>query len=160
MISQLYIFSPGSYVVADEWNGNFAAIDNSNTDCEEAIADANSVICFEDSDMTQVFAAINAGANSVNIPGTSITLSPNIEYYKALSNGTDLTVTIPDSMVGESRLVISTADDRPLAPITFLYSGDVVWNNGIADWYLAGTKFVFIYVINGTAYIKMVSSEE
>lgn len=159
MINSLYVFVAGSYVVADEWNSNFSAIGASNSDCADAIIDAYEVICFMDSDLTQVFNVIKATKDSTSIPGTSVVLSPNNEYYKSLSNGTDLAVSIPSDFIGEARIVIKTFNDRILAPIIFTYSGDVVWNNGIADWYKAGTKFVFIYVINGIAYIKMLGTE-
>lgn len=159
MINSLYVFSKDLPVVAAEWNANFNAITKSNTDCAAAIVDANSVIAFEDSNLTSVYDIIKQSPNSFNIPGNNITLSVNCEYYKALATGSDLIATIPADFEGECRIIISTTENRVLAPITFIYTGDVVWKNGIADWYLAGTKAVFIYVINGTAYIKMIQME-
>jgi len=159
MINSLYIFSKDLPVVAAEWNANFNAIAKSNTDCAAAIVGANSVIAFEDSDLTNVYNAVKQSPNSFNIAGSAVTLSVNCEYYKALSSGNDLTVNIPTSYQGEGRIIISTNDTRLLTPIIFNYSGTVVWKNGIADWCLAGTKAVFIYVINGTAYIKMIQME-
>lgn len=159
MINSLYVFSKDLPVVASEWNANFSAIDKSNTDCAAAIVDANSVIAFEDSYLTTIYNTIKTSPNSFNIPGSTATLSVNCEYYKTLASGNDLTVNIPADFLGEARILLNTNNNRLLSPITFVYSGDVIWNNGIADWYLAGLKTLFIYVINGTAYIKMVSME-
>ena len=54
MINSLYVFSKDLPVVASEWNANFSAIDKSNTDCAAAIVDANSVIAFEDGDLSKL----------------------------------------------------------------------------------------------------------
>lgn len=162
MIKQLYVFSVDSYVVASEWNANFNAIDKSNADCLQAIEDAENELAFADGDLTLFFDAIRSEINSESYTGVSapIVARPEHEYYKSLATGEDLTVDIPTGFTGEFRIWLKHTDKRQLSPIQFNFDGGTVsWENGFSNWYSAGTKIVFVYVINGVAYVKMIKTE-
>ena len=158
MITQLYTFSVGSYVVADEWNANFNTLYNVNLAHEEAIIDAQNTIAFPDSDLTTVFNSVRGWANSFFIGGDTVMVAPQCEYYKTLATDQDLTINIPTGLNSEVRIVVQFPDTRPLAtpPIEFNYSGAKTVNTGDMTEYEAGVYFVFIYETNGSAQIKIV----
>lgn len=156
MINQLYIFSGGSYVVADEWNANFKAINNSNVDCAEAIVEANEQLAFVDGDLTSLFAALRQKANSFGISGTSVIVAPECEYYKTLPAGEDLSITIPDNFNSESRIAIRITDDRTLLPFSVAYSGDLKISYGEDDVFSAGLYYILIYEVAGQAIVKLI----
>jgi hypothetical protein len=159
MITQLYTFSVGSYVVADEWNANFNTLYNVNLAHEEAIIDAQNTIAFPDSDLTTVFNSVRGWANSFFIGGDMVEVAPQCEYYKTLATDQYLTINIPPTgLNSEVRIVVQFPDTRPLAtpPIEFNYSGTKTVNTGDMTEYEAGVYFVFIYETNGSAQIKIV----
>lgn len=156
MIKQLNVFSVGSYVVAKEWNDNFRILFESNETSGESIQDALQDLAFLDKDLSQLFAAVRQKQNSFSIEGNLINVAPECEYYKTLASGEDLNVQIPVGFSGEFRVWVKYSQNRVLTPVNILYSGNVVWNNGIADWLSAGTKLLSVFVINGTAYVKMI----
>lgn len=160
MITQLYVFTPGSYVVADEWNANFRTIYKENMLHTEAIDDAYDVIAFPTSDLSGVFASIKSQPNSYNIPGNTVIVAPEQEYYKVLSSGQDLSINIPTGLNAESRIIISFANDRPLAtpPFNINYDGTKIETIGNITEYKAGTYFIFIYETNNVAQIKVVKT--
>jgi hypothetical protein len=163
MITQLYVFSPGSYVVAEEWNANFRALLETNIAHEEAIVDANSIILFQGGDYSAVYARVDNEVNSF-LASNTILPKPDCEYYRDLQ-GADEQITVNVStgqLNGEARIIIKTSNNRTLTPIVITYNGsqdDVVWPNGIAQWYLAGMKFVFLLERNGKLYVKMIATE-
>lgn len=164
MITQLYVFSPGSYVVADEWNANFRVLFKANVSHQEAIVDANSVIMFQGGDYTPIYNKVNSSRNSYAIAGNTLVPSVDCEYYKEfLGDDEQVTVAVSTGQLnGEARIVIKTPNNRTLTPLIFTYNGtqdDVVWLNGISQWYLAGVKFVFLLERNGKLYVKMIAME-
>ena len=76
MITQLYIFSPGSYVVADEWNANFRIILSTNLLHQEAITDAFQIVMFQGGDYSAIYNRIDNTTNSWEIPGSTVDIKP------------------------------------------------------------------------------------
>lgn len=160
MINQLYTFSGGSYVVADDWNANFGALNTSNENCGEAIEDAQDALAFPNSDLSSLFAALNSQLNSFHIPSNSITVEAQCEYYRTLNETQVLTVTVPAGMKSEARIIFSVPNDRITRPIQFNYTGTVNYQEDITAWNTAGTKFVFLYETNSNLYVKLLSTGE
>lgn len=155
MINQLYTFSIGSYVVADEWNANFRVIDESNKDCESAIEDAEDAVAFPTDDLTLLFNSVKNKQNSFAIAGNNVVISPQSEYYKTLANGSDLNITIPDDFSSEARIILKTQNDRTLLPFTVSYGGETNIRYGLDLVFPAGLYYIMIYAINGVAQIKL-----
>lgn len=157
MINQLNIFSPGVYVVADEWNANFQALSRSNADCAEAITDAEEQLAFPDGDLSGVFAAVRGKPNSHAISGNNVIVEPEQEYYKSLSSGEDLNIQINAGLNAEARILIYVPDDRSLKPFSVNYNGTTTiinhYNNVGFD---AGYYYIMIYETNGIAWIKLI----
>lgn len=160
MINKLYIFAAASYVVADEWNLNFSTLNKSNTDCAAAIIDANNEIAFEDSDLTDLYAVLNAKFNSFAISSNSVVVAPQCEYYKSLINGTDLAITIPDGFNSESRIAIKISDNRTLLPFSISYSGNLTIDYGDYAVFAAGIYYIMIYEVAGNATVKLIWTGE
>jgi len=161
MITQLYIFSPGSYVVAEEWNANFRVLLNTNLVHQESIVDAGDIIMTTSDDYTQIYNAVNSKKNSQDVAGLSIQVLVDNEYRKSLSSGQKLVANV-GRISGEARIILQTAQDDVLQPLQINYAGgseNVVWENGIAQWYAAGMKFVFLLERNGKLYVKMIATE-
>lgn len=161
MITQLYIFSPGSYVVADEWNANFRVLMNTNLAHQEAIIDANELVMFKGGDYTPIYNKVNAEYNSFAISGSSVSVTVDCEYYKDLGSGEQIVVNV-GHINGEARIMLRTAQNDSLPPIRINYAGgdaNIVWPNGIAYWFLAGMKIVFLLERNGKLYVKMLATE-
>jgi hypothetical protein len=156
MIQQLYIFSVGNYVVAQEWNDNFRAINQSNVQCAYTIQQAYQKLAFVDGDLTDLFNAVMARFNSFAIPGNSVVVAPECEYYKDLQNGSDLNITIPLNMNGESRIAIKIHDNRALLPFTVGYSGNLKISNSGHSNFSAGNYFIVINEIQGNAIVKLI----
>lgn len=158
MITQLYTFSPGSYVVAEEWNANFRTIEKANVLHAEAIVDANAQIAFPNSDMTDLFAAVHNQPNSFAIPGNTVTVAVECEYYKTLGSGQDLAINIPTGLNGEARVLIRTQEDRSLLPFSVNYSGTSSINYGFYNYnyFRAGYYYIMIYETNGVAQVKLI----
>lgn len=163
MINQLYTFSVGQYVVADEWNANFDTLLEAGLLHEEAIDDANQAILFQGGDYTSVYNVINIMPNSYYIAGSAVVPTVDTEYYKEINSGEELSVIVSTGQLnGEARIVIKTNSNRMLSPVVITYNGttdDVVWQNGIAQWYSAGMKFIFLLERNGKLYVKMIATE-
>ena len=156
MITELYIFSPGSYVVADEWNANFNVLYKTTYEHLEAITDAYQVVAFPNSDLTGVFNAVKSQYNSFVIAGNSITVSTEREYYKVLSAGQDLSITIPENMNGESRVLIQIQEDRSLLPFSINYSGTTIVDHYDNYVFRSGYYYIMIYESNGLAQVKLI----
>lgn len=157
MITELYTFTPGSYVVADEWNANFRVLYKSNVAHLEAINDAWATVAFPTSDLSDVYAAVRRQPNSFAVPGNTVTLSPECEYYKTLPNGEDITINIPTGLDAEARVLIRTQEDRSLLPFSVNYSGGTLiidhYNNSV---FWSGYYYVMIYEANGVAQVKLI----
>ena len=156
MITELYVFSPGSYVVADEWNANFRVLEKTAVLHEEAITDAYNNVAFPNSDLSGVFAAVKSKPNSSAIPGNTVTVAPEHEYYKTLSNGQDLTINIPTGLNAESRILIQIQEDRSLLPIVVNYDGTLIVNHYNNNVFWTGYYYVMIYETNGVAQVKLI----
>ena len=162
MIKTLYVFSPGSFVDAKEWNANFKVLYEGISAHIETIQDAQNTIAFNITDLTASFQVMDSQPNSFIISGTSRVVQRDCEYYKALASGEDLDITVPSGFNGEARIIIKTTNSRVSSPITFDYGGgesNVVWYNGIAQWYNPGMKFVFICERGGKLFVKMITTE-
>lgn len=159
MITELYTFTPGSYVVADEWNANFRVLYNFNAQHTEAIADAYTDIAFPTSDLTAVFDAVRRYPNSFAIPGDTVTVAPECEYYKTLANGEDLTIQIPSTdLNAESRVLVRILDSTTLLPITVVYNGNELLSSSTYTnfTFSSGYYYVMIYEANGVAQVKLI----
>lgn len=155
MITQLYTFAPGSYVVADEWNANFRTIYNVNLAHAEAIQDMNNKLAFKNGDLSGVYAAVRSQPNSFRINGTTVTVAPECEYFKALGSGEDLVINIPRGLNAEARILIQTQENRSLLPFSIGYSGTKIishYNNYV---FRAGYYYIMIYESNGVAQAKL-----
>ena len=158
MITQLYTFSVGSYVVADEWNANFNTLYNVNLAHEEAIIDAQNTIAFPNSDLTTVFNSVRGWANSFFISGDTVMVAPQCEYYKTLATDQDLTINIPTGLNSEVRVLIQLTNDRSLRPFTVNYNGTTIINDYDNNNFLAGFYYILIYETNNTAMIKVIGT--
>ena len=156
MITQLYIFAPGSFVVADEWNANFRTIYNSNLAHVEAIQDAYNTLAFPGSDLSDIYAAVRSQPNSFEISGTAVTVAPECEYYKALANGQDLVINIPTGLNAEARVLIQIQNNRSLLPFSIGYSGTKIINHYNNYVFRAGYYYIMIYETNGVAQVKLI----
>ena len=160
MINQLYTFTVGTYVVADEWNANFKALANSNADCVQAIEDAEVSVAFPDDDLTQLFNVVRKKPNSFAIAGSTVIVQPECEYYKALADGEDLAIQIPTGLNAEARVIIRITDDRSLLPFSVLYSGDTNITYGEDMVFPAGIYYIMIYETAGQAQVKLIWTGE
>ena len=158
MITQLYTFAPGSYVVADEWNANFRTIYNANIAHYEAIQDAYNTLAFQGSDLSDVYSAVRSQPNSFIISGTAVTVAPECEYFKVLGSGEDLVISIPTGLNAEARVLIQIQEDRSLLPFSINYVGTSIINYGFYEYnyFRAGNYYVMIYETNGVAQVKLI----
>jgi len=157
MITQLYTFSVGSYVVADEWNANFRVLENTNLAHYEAIVDAGNLVAFPSSDLSAVFESVSRWFNSNAIGGDRVKPVVENEYFKTLYSGEDLTIDLEQGLCANVRIIVSLQDDRALETPPFIinYSGTKIENIGDLTGYSAGMYFIFIYETNGVAQIKI-----
>ena len=156
MITELYTFSPSSYVVAEEWNANFRVLYQTTLAHMEAIVDAQATIAFPNSDLTDVYNAVRSQLNSFAIPGNTVTVAPECEYYKTLANGQDLVINIPMGLNAEARVLIRIQDDRSLLPFSVNYDGTVIVNHYNNFVFRSGYYYVMIYETNGVAQVKLI----
>lgn len=156
MITELYTFSPSSFVVAEEWNANFRVLYNTVSAHMEAIADAQATIAFPDSDLTGVYNAVRSQLNSFAIPGNTVTVAPECEYYKTLASGQDLVINIPTGLNAEARVLIRIQEDRSLLPFSVNYDGTLVVNHYNNFVFRSGYYYVMIYETNGVAQVKLI----
>jgi hypothetical protein len=158
MITELYTFSPSSYVVAEEWNANFRTLYKVNVAHEEAITDAQAQVAFPNSDLTSLFSAVRNQLNSFAIPGNTVAIAPEYEYYKILSSGQDLVINIPDSMAGEARVLLNVQETRTLMPFIINYSGTQNISYGFYKYmyFRPGYYYVMLHVSNGLAQAKVI----
>lgn len=156
MITELYTFSPGSYVVAEEWNTNFRTLYNANLAHLEAINDAWDTVAFPTSDLTDVYNAVRSQLNSFAIPGNTVTVAPECEYYKTLANGQDLVINIPTGLDAEARVLIRIQDDRSLLPFSVNYDSTLILDHYDNFTFWSGYYYVMIYETNGVAQVKLI----
>lgn len=158
MITELYTFSPSSYVVAEEWNANFRVLYNTTLAHMEAIVDAQATIAFPNSDLTDVYNAVRSQLNSFAIPSNTVTVAPECEYYKTLANGQDLVINIPTGLNAEARVLIRIQDDRTLLPFSITYAGttDIDYGFYNYNYFRSGYYYIMIYEANGVAQAKLI----
>lgn len=172
MIIQLYEFSVGSYVVAEEWNTNFRTLKECCISHRLSIQDAYNEIAFPTSDLTQVFNAIKGWPNVIsNSSYDAVFVKNNYEVYVGpVPSQTQVQIHIPAGMNGESRVIFTlpelmTSD----APILVYYNGvavttlkdkngDCYVDAGAYPYYNAGTYYVMIHELNGKAQVKLIST--
>jgi hypothetical protein len=159
MINQTYVFTVGANVVADDWNANFNVLCDSNKQCDEAIKDAENALAFPDGDLSGVYNAVRARPNSFEIPTDTVIVQPECEHYKVLSSGQDLKIQIPKGFNSQARVLIKIPDNRSLIPIAVLYNGTKVISVGSQKSYKSGYYFAFVYEMNNTAYVKLISTK-
>lgn len=156
MITQLYTFTVGSFVVADEWNANFRTIYNTNIAHYEAIQDAYNTLAFLNSDLSDVYAAVRSQPNCFEISGTAVTVAPECEYFKVLGSGEDLVINVPTGLNAESRILLQIQEDRSLLPIAVNYAGTLIVSHYNDVGYDSGYYYVMIYETNGVAQVKLI----
>lgn len=159
MIVELYTFAPGSYVVAEEWNTNFNVLYTESSTQTTILQDAWNSIAFPDSDMSQIFAAINNLSDSHFIQGSSVDVAVGQEYYRSLMTGEDLDITLPNTgLNGEVRILIELTEDRSLLPFTINpnYTGTVIINHYNNNVFRAGFYYIMIYEAAGVAQVKLI----
>lgn len=159
MINQMYIFTVGANVVAEEWNANFNVLRNSNEECLKAVEDAQNELAFPDSDLSGVHDALRARPNSFEIPTDTVIVQPECEHYKVLSSGQDLKIQIPKGFNSQARILIKVPDERSLIPVSVLYNGTHTISTGGQQTYKSGYYFVFVLEMNNTAYVKLVNTK-
>ena len=160
MIVELYTFSPGSYVVAEEWNANFRTLYKANVAHLEAIVDANAEIAFPTSDLTNLFNRIKVEPNSWLLGALSVRIAPEQEYYKSLGENERLSITIPTGTNAEARILVYFPDTRTDLDDLFIitYDGDLEVGFGYYDYeyFRPGYYYIMIYEANGVAQVKLI----
>lgn len=161
MITQLYVFSAGSFVVAEEWNANFRVLYRETATQTEAIEDAYSIYAFPDSDLSGVFAQVRARDDSNNISGQdAVDIAAGHEYYCVLPSGKDLQINIDGSMNGEARILFKIEEDRSLLPFSAGFvggvQGTVIIDHDNNYNFNAGYYYIMIYVTNRVAQLKLI----
>ena len=163
MITQLYTFSPSSFVLADEWNGNFSVLNKATSEHYQAIQDDYNEIAFKNSDLTNVFNAVNNYINSRSFTGTNLHItSPNVEYWNgtAITTSQQLAINV-EKINGEARVLFKTTGTRTQTPIVINYAGgsaniNYVDNNDV--WEPQGIKCVFLYETNNKLNVRLVGA--
>ena len=158
MITQLYTFSPGSYVAAEEWNSNFKALQSVNSVHSESLSDAYDELAFPSSDDTQIISRAKAFQNSWGVNDPTIIVAPEQEYYKVLSNGQDIVINIPTGLNSGARVLIQTQETRTQFPFTINYDGTKVISYGFYNYnyFRPGFYYIMIYETNGVAQVKLI----
>ena len=155
MITELYVFSPSSFVVAEEWNANFRILYDTSLAHLEAITDAQATVAFPNSDLTDVYNAVRAQQNSFAIPGNTVVVAPECEYYKTLTADETLTINIPQGLNAEARICLYLTADTTLRPISVAYAGTQIIDDGGWQSFRSGYYFVLIYEANNLAQVKL-----
>ena len=158
MITQLYTFSPSSFVVADEWNANFSTLNKASQQHQESIQNAKNTIAFPDSNLSNLFNAVKTKFNSFNIPTVNVTVDVEQEYYKTLASGQNLVITIPSNMNGESRILIKIQENRTALPFSIVYSGtkDISYGYYNYNYFRSGFYYIMIHESNNLAQVKLI----
>lgn len=160
MINELYTFSPGSFVVADEWNANFSTLNKASQQHQEAIQDANNSLAFPNSDLSNVFNAVKTQPNSFNIQGNSIDVSVEQEYYKTLTSGQNLLIIVPSNMNGSVRILIKIPDNRnnidDIFKITYSGTKDISYGYYNYNYFRSGFYYIMIHESNNLAQVKLI----
>lgn len=174
MIVQLYSFSVGSFVIAEEWNANFRVLHDTCAEHILAIEDAYDTLAFPNSDLTYVFDSIRITDTNaeMNQDYVGFIVDRNKEYFVgALPNQTPVNITIRQGMEGECRVVFNLPELMTLeAPIRITYKGVVITpkdatadcyvNTGYYNYFNPGIYYVMIHEQNGKAQVKLISAVE
>lgn len=165
MIYELYSFSPGTIVVADEWNSNFAVLNNNAIAQEEAIIDGNNDLALKSGDLSSVYARANTQPNSYIITGLSFNVtSPNQEFWlgNELTSSQQLNINV-QKIKGEVRILFKTDGSiRDFSPIVLTYAGGAEAIDFIEDnrmWSNNKTKVLFLYEMNDRLNVRMVEQK-
>lgn len=167
MIIELYSFTPGSYVVADEWNTNFSVLYKTASQHNTAIVDAYNLDAFPSSDLSDVYLNVYNYMNSFQFVGTSIAiLSPNVEYWQnsleTIDIGQQLVIRV-GKISGEARVFFQTsgARDPGLPPFVINYDGGAANIDFIDDsriWENPGIKCLLFYELNDKLNVRIVKA--
>jgi len=173
MITQLYNFSVGSFVIAEEWNANFRVLHDTCVEHAVAIEDAYDILAFPGSDLSQIFAAVRAEPNvKMNQAYTSFIVDRNTEYYVGnVPAQSPVNIVIREGMEGECRVIFTIPELMTLEPpIAIWYKGvriqpkdataDCYVNTGYYQYFNAGMYYVMIHEQNGKAQVKLISAAE
>ena len=173
MITQLYNFSTGSFVVAEEWNANFRVLHDYCVAHALALEDAYQVLAFPDSDLSDIFVSIRRTPNvKMNQAYTSFMVERNTEYYVGnLPAQQPVNIVISEGMEGECRVIFNLPELMELEdPIAITYKGvriqskdptaDCYVNTGYYKYFNPGIYYVLIHEQNGKAQVKLVSAAE
>lgn len=173
MITQLYSFSAGSFVVAEEWNANFRALHDLCVEHALSLEDAYDTLAFPESDLSSVFSSVRNFPNvKMNQAYTSFMVDRNNEYYVGnVPAQSPVNIVIPEGMEGECRVIFQLPELMTLEPpISIMYKGvriapkdpeaDCYVNTGYYEHYNAGMYYVMIHEQNGKAQVKIISAVE
>lgn len=172
MIIQLYQFSVGSYVTAEEWNANFRVLKDYCVEHYLSIADAYNKIAFPDSDLTQIFNKVRIWPNVItNSSYDAVFAKNNYEIYVGpVPTQTQVQIYIPSGLNGESRIIFTLPElMTSSAPILVYYNGvavttlkdkngDCYVDAGSYQYYNPGVYYVMIHELNGKAQVKLIST--
>lgn len=172
MIIQLYEFSVGSYVVAEEWNSNFRTLKEYSLSHKQTIEDAYNVLAFPNSDLSTVFSVIRTRSNVItNEPYDAVDVERNKEIYVGtVPAQQQVSIYIPRGLNGESRVIFTLPELMTIsAPILVYYdgvavttlkdkTGDCYVDAGYYPYYNAGMYYVMIHELNGKAQVKLIST--
>lgn len=159
MITELYTFSPGSFVVAQEWNANFKVLDQFNISHAEAITDAYNYYAFPNSDLTGVFNAVKNEPNSHYIENGTLDKTlvyAEQEYYGEVAS--QINIGIPVGVNGEVRVLVHLTSDQSILPFNITYDGGTLifnYDNHNTS-FSAGYYYIMIYESNNVAQAKLI----
>ena len=129
MITQLYDFAPGSYVVADEWNGNFSALYKTNVFHAEEVQYFRDNLAFTTALLSpEIYEVAASFPNSRLIEGLDVFLYPGQEYYKNLPAGSQLRIFPTEDFYGEARILVNVQEQRvgeANKPFVFMESSNI-----------------------------------
>lgn len=171
MITQLYNFAVGSFVVAEEWNANFRVLKDYCEAHTQAINDAYQVYAFPSSDLSAIFSAVRAQPNvETNKAYTGFVVDNNTEYYVGnVPQQQPVNITIKEGMEGECRVIFRIPELMTLEPPIVIWykgvrvtpldnTGDCYVNVGAYTHYNPGTYYVLIHEQNSKAQVKLIST--
>lgn len=167
MIVELYSFTPGSYVVADEWNANFSVLYNFAVLHRKSIYDAYDLVAFPNDDLSNILTNVDNYINSYQFVGTSIAImSPNVEYWQSsletITTAQQLVIRV-GKISGEARVFFQTSDTRDpgLPPYVINYDGGAGNIDFIDDsriWQDPGIKCLLFYELNDKLNVRIIKA--
>ncbi len=160
MINELYTFSPGSFVLADEWNANFSTLRKASNEHLLSIKDADNQLAFINGDLSGVYNGVDNFINSTSFPGTSLHITtPNTEFYNVTPITTSQQLIIDVERInGEARVLFKTSGTRSLSPVQINYVGgaaNISFIDNSEAWSGGLVNIVFLYETNNKLNVRM-----